>query len=231
MPADAIVYLPGLMCDARLWAPQVASLPYAAVHADTTRADNFEHMARQVLAAAPPRFALAGLSMGGILAFEIWRQAPGRVTHLALLDTNPHPDHPERQSMRFKQVEQALSGGLREVAIESLKPMYLAESRRDDDAILTTLLDMALELGPEVFQRQSTALRDRADSVPTLASIDCPVLVACGVEDKLCPPRFHELMASEIPGARLCVIDDCGHLASLERPDIINRELHALLEQ
>ena len=100
MPADAVVYLPGLMCDARLWAPQVASLPYAAVHADTTRADNFGQMARQVLAAAPPRFALAGLSMGGILAFEIWRQAPERVTHLALLDTNPHPEHPERQSMR-----------------------------------------------------------------------------------------------------------------------------------
>ena len=231
MPVDSVVYLPGLMCDARLWAPQVAALPYAAIHADTTRADNFELMAQQVLAAAPPRFALAGLSMGGILAFEIWRQAPGRVTHLALLDTNPHPEQPERKSMRFQQVEQALSGGLRELAIESLKPMYLAESRRDDDALLTTLLDMALELGPDVFQRQSAALRDRVDSVPTLASIDCPVLVACGVEDQLCTPYFHEFMASEIPGARLCVIDDCGHLASLERPDVINRELQTLFAQ
>lgn len=228
MPADAILYLPGMMCDERLWAPQVAALPQAAFHADTTQADNVELMARQILAAAPPRFALAGLSMGGILAFEIWRQAPERVTHMALFDTNPHAEAPERKSMRFKQVEVALAGGLRELAIESLKPMYLAESRRDDEALLGTVLDMVLDLGPDVFERQSVALRERVDSVPTLATIECPVLVACGVEDKLCPPRFHELMAAEIPGATLCIIDDCGHLASLERPDIVNRELQML---
>ena len=217
-----------MMCDARLWAPQVAALPGVAVHADTTRADNFELMARQVLGAAPPRFAAVGLSMGGILAFEIWRQAPERVTHMALLDTNAKPDAPERKSARFSQIETALSGGLRELAIESLKPMYLAESRRDDEALLGTVLDMALDLGPEVFERQSVALRDRVDSVPILKTIDCPVLVACGVEDKLCPPVLHELMAAEIPDARLCIIDDCGHLASLERPDVINRELQTL---
>ncbi len=229
MPADSVLYLPGLMCDGRLFAPQVAALPQAAVHADTTRADSFDLMARQVLAAAPSRFAVVGLSMGGILAFEVWRQAPGRVTHLALLDTNPKPDTPEKKSMRFEQIEAALSGGLRELAIESLKPMYLAESRRDDDALLETILDMALDLGPAVFERQSIALRDRVDSVPTLASIDCPVLVACGAEDALCPPHLHELMADEIPDARLCVIDDCGHLASLERPDVVNKELESLL--
>ncbi len=216
------------MCDARLWAPQVAALAQPAVHADTTQADNFELMARQVLASAPPRFAVAGLSMGGIIAFEIWRQAPERVTHMALFDTNPHAEAPERKSMRFQQIEAVLAGGLRELAIESLKPMYLAESRRDDEALLGTVLDMVLDLGPVVFERQSIALRDRVDSVPTLRTIDCPVLVACGVEDKLCPPRFHELMAAEIPDATLCVIDDCGHLASLERPDIVNRELHTL---
>ena len=231
MPAQSVVYLPGLMCDRRLWVPQVAALPQTAVFADTTRADNFKRMASQVLAAAPSRFALAGLSMGGILAFEIWRQAPERVTHLALLDTNPHPESPERKSMRFQQIEAALNGGLRELAVESLKPMYLAESRRDDDALLGTILDMALDLGPEVFERQSLALRERVDSVPTLASIDCPVLVACGAEDRLCPPKLHELMATAIPGARLCVIDDCGHLATLERPDVVNRELQTLFAQ
>lgn len=228
MPADAVLYLPGLMCDARLWAPQVAALPQPAFHADTAQADDFGLMAEQILAAAPPQFAIAGLSMGGIIAFEIWRQAPERVTHMALFDTNPNPEAPEKRSMRFEQIEIALSGGLRELAIESLKPMYLAESRRDDEDLLGTVLDMALDLGPAVFERQSLALRDRADSLPTLATIDCPVLVACGVEDKLCPPRFHEQMAAEIPDASLCVIDDCGHLASLERPDIVNRELRTL---
>ena len=94
--------------------------------------------------------------------------------------------------------------------------------------MLGTVLDIALDLGPEVFERQSIALRDRVDSVPTLATIDCPTLVACGAEDKLCPPRFHELMAAEIPGATLSIIDDCGHLASLEQPDIVIRELQTL---
>ena len=228
MPAEAVVYVPGMMCDARLWAPQTAALPQQAVHADITRADSIAEIAGQILDAAPPRFALAGLSMGGIVAFEIWRQAPERVTHMALFDTNARPDAPEKKSMRFQQVQTALAGGLRELAIESLKPMYLAESHRDDEALLGTVLDMALDLGPAVFERQSAALRDRVDSVPTLRTIDCPVLVACGVEDKLCPPGFHELMAAEIPDATLRIIDDCGHLASLEQPDIVNRELETL---
>ena len=229
MPAPAVLYLPGMMCDDRLWTPQVAALPYPAVHADTTRADTIEDMAEQVLAAAPTEFALVGLSMGGILAFEIWRQAAGRVTHMALLDTNPHPDAPGRRSLRMEQIETALNGGLRELAIEAMKPLYLAESHRDDDALLETLLDMALALGPEVFESQSLALRDRVDSVPTLETINCPTAVMCGVEDRLCPVEYHSLMAARIPGARLTVIDDCGHIASLEQPAIVTHELEQLL--
>ena len=219
------------MCDARLWAPQAEALPIPAIHADTTRADSFVDMARQALADAPPQFAIAGLSMGGILAFEIWRQAPQRVTHIALLDTNPYAETPERRSMRLQQIEAALAGGLRELAIESLKPLYLAESNRDDQALLGTILDMALDLGPEVFRRQSIALRDRVDSVPTLATIDCPALVLCGDEDTLCPVALHELMAESITDARLRVVEDCGHLSSLEQPDVVNRELIRLFTQ
>lgn len=229
MPADAVVYLPGMMCDARLWAQQVAALPYRAVHGDLSRADNFADMARQVLDTAPDRFALVGLSMGGILAFEIWRQAAERVTHLALLDTNPHAETPERQSLRLKQIETALAGGLRTLAIESMKPLYLAASHRDDETLLELLLDMALDLGPETFERQSVALRDRVDSVPTLNTIDCPTLVLCGAEDMLCPVSYHQLMAAEIPGARLRIVDDCGHIASLEQPGVVSHELAELL--
>lgn len=229
MPAPAVLYLPGMMCDDRLWTPQVAALPYPAVHADTTRANTIEDMAEQVLAAAPTEFALVGLSMGGILAFEIWRQAANRVTHMALLDTNPHPDAPGRRSLRMEQIEIALNGGLRELAIEAMKPLYLAESHRDDDALLEIILDMAMRQGPEVFRSQSLALRDRADSVPTLATIDCPAVVMCGVEDRLCPVEYHELMGERIPDARLTVIDDCGHIASLEQPAIVTRELERLL--
>ncbi len=229
MPAESILLLPGMMCDARLWQPQLAILDLPVLHADTTGTDNFADMAAQVLAEAPSSFAMAGLSMGGILAFEIWRQAPERVTHLALLDTNPHAESPDRRSMRLQQIETAMAGGLRELAIESLKPLYLARSHRDDEELLGLILDMALDLGPEVFRTQSLALRDRVDSVPTLHTIDCPTAVICGNEDALCPVGYHELMAAEIPQASLSVIDDCGHLATLEQPEAVNVELQRLL--
>ncbi len=220
-----------MMCDARLWAPQTAALPYPAFHADTTRADNFADMAEQALADAPPEFAVVGLSMGGILAFEIWRRAAERVTHMAILDSNPHPDAPARRSLRMEQIEIAINGGLRELAVEAMKPLYLAESHRDDDALLETILDMAMTHGPEVFQRQSLALRDRVDSAPTLPTIDCPTLVLCGVEDRMCPVEYHEFMAEEIPDARLAVVEDCGHIASLEQPETVTRELQQLLDR
>ncbi len=228
MAAEHIVLAPGMMCDERLWAHQAAHLPQAVSYADTTSAASFADLASATLARAPRRFGLAGLSMGGILAFEIWRQAPERVTHLALLDTNPHAESPERRSLRLAQIETALAGGLRELAIESLKPLYLAESHRDDEKLLGTILDMALDLGPEVFRRQSLALRDRVDSVPTLGGIDCPTLVLCGDEDRLCPPGYHRTMAQEIPRAELCIVPDCGHLATLEQPAIVTRELERL---
>ena len=231
MVAEHVLLLPGMMCDERLWRHQVAALSQTVSHADTSQADNMHDMAAQVLAGAPDRFAIAGLSMGGILAFEIWRQAPERVTHMALLDTNPHAEVPERKALRPQQIETALAGGLRELAIESLKPLYLAEAHRNDEQLLAVILDMALDLGPEVFRQQSLALRDRPDSVPTLATIDCPTLVMCGDEDSLCPPGYHELMASEIPNAHLVVIENCGHLSSLEQPDVVTGELQKLLQQ
>ena len=117
---------------------------------------------------------------------------------------------------------------LRELAIESLKPLYLARAHREDEELLDTILGMALDLGPDVFHRQSLALRDRQDSVPTLATIDCPVLVMCGDEDMLCPVEYHELMAERIPGARLVIIRQCGHLSSLEQPEIVTQELKNL---
>jgi len=231
MPAENVLLLPGMMCDARLWAPQVASINLPVFHAKTTTADNFGDMARQVLADAPPTFAIAGLSMGGILAFEIWRQAPQRVTHMALLDTTPHPDTPTKRSTRLEQINIAIQGGLRELAIESLKPVYLAECNRDDEELLDVILDMALTLGPFTFEKQSLALKDRVDSVPTLATISCPTAVICGKEDLLCPVDAHELMARKIPGATLTVINDCGHIATLERPDAVTRTLQHLFQQ
>jgi pimeloyl-ACP methyl ester carboxylesterase len=107
--------------------------------------------------------------------------------------------------------------------------LYLAVAHRNDEKLLGTILDMALDLGADVFRIQSLALRDRVNSVPTLATIDCPTLVMCGDEDTLCPPAYHKLMAGQIPGARLNIIENCGHLSSLEQPDVVTRELRNLL--
>ena len=231
MPAENILLLPGMMCDERLWSHQIAALDVPVKVADVSKSDNFADMAAEVLAAAPPYFAMAGLSMGGILAFEIWRQAPERVTHLALLDTNPHPDAPGRRALRFEQIAAAASGQLRELAIESLKPLYLAEKNRNDENLLNTILDMALDLGPDVFERQSLAVMNRPDSVPTLPKISCRTSVICGREDALCPVHFHELMASAIPNSRLVVIDGCGHMSSMEAPAVVTDELVRLIGQ
>ena len=225
MPAENVLLLPGMMCDERLWAPQTRAIEQPVFHADTTTADNIPDMAARVLEEAPTRFALAGLSMGGILAFEIWRQAPERITHMALLDTNPRAELAARQSLRMQQVEVALAGGLRELAIEALKPVYLAAAHRENEELLKTIFDMVMELGPEVFRSQSLALRDRPNSVPTLATIDCPTLILCGEEDHICPVEIHEFMAERIPHARLRVIKNCGHMSSLEQPEIVTQEL------
>ncbi len=231
MTAQNVLLLPGMMCDARQWAEQEANISQPVFHADTRKHDSITEMARSVLQDAPDRFAMVGLSMGGILAFEIWRQAADRVTHFALLDTNPHAESPERQTVRLQQIAEAASGRLRELATESLKPLYLAKAHREDEELLGAILDMAMDLGPDVFRTQSLALRGRIDSVPTLPSITCPTIVMCGDEDILCPVAYHELMAAEIPHAQLRVIENCGHLSSLEQPQAVTSALNKLFAQ
>jgi pimeloyl-ACP methyl ester carboxylesterase len=226
--AKHLLLLPGMMCDERMWEAQIRDLPQSTHIPSLAGFECFSEMAANVLENAPEHFGVAGLSMGGILALEMWRQAPERITHIALIDTNPFADAPDRKSLRLQQIETALNGGLRELAVEQLKPLYLAQSNRDDDELLGTLLDMALDLGPEVFRTQSIALHDRADSVETLTDISCPAVVICGAEDTLCPVGYHEYMASRIPAAKLIVIDDCGHLASMEQPDVVTAQLHRL---
>lgn len=230
MAAEHLLLLPGMMCDARLWKPQSRALDIPCHVPDTTVADNFRDMAAAILADAPPAFAIAGLSMGGILAFELWRQAPERITHIALLDTNPFADTPDKRTMRLDQVQRVLSGQLRALAMDSLKPAYLAKCNRDNKALLDEILDMAMTLGADVFRRQSIALRDREDSTATLPTISCPTTVICGIEDHICPVDYHRFMAQRIRGARLLVLKNCGHLATLEQPDAVNDALKQLLE-
>jgi pimeloyl-ACP methyl ester carboxylesterase len=208
-----------MMCDARLFAPQIAALSHdRAIHiAPLTAHDTTAALAAEVIAQAPPRFALAGLSMGGIVAMEIMAQAPARVTRLALLDTNPCAELPEVQARRAPQIAAAAAGDLARVMRDEMKPNYLAESP-EKQAILDLCMDMALTLGPEVFIRQSIALRDRPDRQDTLRGLTVPTLVLCGAEDRLCPPARHHLMHALIPGSDLAILSGAAHLPTLEQP-------------
>jgi pimeloyl-ACP methyl ester carboxylesterase len=227
----SLLLLGGMMCDERLWRAQLQHLDdefAEIVVADLTRSSTIAGMAADALCDAPRRFVLAGLSLGGIVAFECWRRTPERISHLALIDTNPAPEMPERQALRGDEIERARAGELRHMMVDGFKPAYLGSAKRDDPALLDTILDMALALGPVVFERQAIALRDRPDSRGTLPSIDCPTAVVCGQEDLLCPPAYHEYMATRIPDSELTVLPGCGHMAPMEAEVAVSEALCAL---
>ena len=226
-----LVLIPGLMCDARLFAPTIAAFSpsHDLVLANITEHDTMQTLASEFLKTAPPTFALCGLSMGGIVAMEIVRQAPHRVARLALLDTNPRAESPEMQQQRTAQMQAVKDGRLTEIMREELKPRYLAESEKRQD-LLTLCMDMAHNLGSQIFLRQSQALMTRPDQTETLRNADTPALILCGREDALCPVSRHEMMASLLANATLEIIDGAGHLPTLEQPDKTNAALARWLE-
>lgn len=233
MPAlDPLVFLPGLLCDRRLFAAQVEALaPLAASCrvADLTRDDSVAGMAARTLRDAPERFALAALSMGGGVAFEILRTAPERVTRLALLDTQARADTEEARARRRGLMELAQKGEFRGVG-PRLLPMLLHPDRLDDPVLTGTVQAMAEATGKEAFLRQETALLGRPDSRPDLPAIACPTLVLAGREDALTPPELALEMAAAIPDATLVLLPRCGHLAPMERPEAVTRQLLAWLQ-
>lgn len=218
--ADPVLFIPGLMCDARLFAPQIAALSVkrAVQVAVPSRGDSVEDMAEVILSDAPDRFALAGLSMGGIIAMEILRQRPDRVLRLALMDTNPLPETPEVAASREPQIAAVRAGRLVEVMRDEMKPKYLAPGDRRVE-VLNLVVDMARALGPDIFVRQSRALQRRRNQQATLEAARLPTLVLCGRHDALCPVRRHEFMTGLIPGAILEIIEGAGHLPTLEQPE------------
>jgi pimeloyl-ACP methyl ester carboxylesterase len=214
-----LVLIPGMMCDARMWGGIASALfPRETGHVIPVAGETVGALAAEVLAAAPERFALAGLSMGGIVAMEVLRQAPDRVERLALLDTNPLAEVPDLRARRAPQIARAMTGGLAMVIRDEMKPNYLAPGP-DKGAILDLCLDMALGLGPQVFARQSRALRDRPDQTEVLAAFRGPALVLMGEADTLCPIDRHLLMHSLMPQSRLVLIPGAGHLPPLENPE------------
>ena len=217
-----LVLIPGLLCDAALWAHQIEHLDGIAesLVGDTRQDETIAGMAKTVMASAPDKFALAGLSMGGYICFEIMRQAPERVTKLALLDTAALPDSEERRQQRLELIKLAEIGEFKGVA-PRLLPQFIHPDRLQDGKLTDAIMDMTQRVGRDAFLRQQHAIMGRADSRPMLAEIKVPTLVLCGGQDALTPVERHEEIAAGIAGARLCVIEDCGHMSTMERPQAV----------
>jgi len=228
--AEPLLLIPGMMCDARLYGPQIAEFSAERVVqiACVTKCETVEEMAQSVLNSAPAHFALAGLSMGGIIAMEVLRRAPERVTRVALMDTNSQSETPAIAAAREPQIVGVMAGRLAEVMADVMRPEYLAESPMRAE-ILALMQDMAMALGEGEFVRQSRALQRRPDQQKTLRKIRMPALVLCGAEDKLTLPRRHEFMSELIPYATLRIIDGAGHVPTLETPEATNAALREWL--
>lgn len=225
-----LILVPGLLCDERLFAPQVDALSGLAdiAIADTTPFDSVAASAAAILAHAPRRFALGGLSMGGYVAFEILRQAPERVLGLALLDTSARPDSPEQIQRRTDFIALAERGKFKGVTPQLL-PMLVHKDRLNDTALTNVVFGMAEAVGKDAFIRQQCAIMARPDSRPLLPAIRCPTLVVVGRDDLITPPAIAEEMADAIPDANLVTIKWCGHLSSLEQPEAVSDALTAWL--
>jgi pimeloyl-ACP methyl ester carboxylesterase len=221
-----VVLIPGLTCTARLYAEQIPALwRFGPVMiADHTRDDSMTAIARRILAAAPPRFALAGLSMGGYIAFEIMRQAPERVAKLALLDTGARGDTPEQTERRKIVIGLARSGRYAEVP-DIAFPVYVHRDRHGDAALKRIVRTMAEDTGAQAFLRQQQAIISRPDSRPGLAAISCPTLVLVGDGDEATPPELAREIAAGVAGSRLVLIPRSGHLSTLEQPEAVTQAL------
>jgi pimeloyl-ACP methyl ester carboxylesterase len=198
--------------------------------ADHRRHDNVAAIAAHILATAPPRFALVGLSMGGYIAFAIAREAPERVARLALLDTSARPDTAEQSERRRGMIALAEGGRFSELP-DLLFPVFVHRNRQGDEALRAIVRTMAEETGPQAFVRQQRAIMTRPDCRPLLSSVRCPTLVLVGDGDELTPPALSEEIAAGIASAQLVRVPDCGHLSTLERPEAVNRALVEWLKE
>lgn len=223
-----LILLPGLVCDKAVWAPQIKALsPRIQCHVpDYGLRDSLADMARHVLDTAPaPTFALAGHSMGGRVALEVVRQAPQRVHHLAMLDTGTHP-LPEgeagvrERAGRLSLLETAQARGMRAMADIWARPMV--HPSRHGTPLYAAVLDMLARSSARQYEAQITALLGRPDAGPLLPGIGCPTLVLTGREDLWSPPEQHQRMADAIPGAQLCIVEQCAHMSTLEQPEAVN---------
>ena len=237
VPKPPLVLLPGLVCDAEVWRQQIALVADIAdcQVVDYGLSDSLEAMAALVLSQAPERFALAGHSMGGRVAMEILRRAPARVTRIALMDTRTHAkpagEAGEIEAAgRYELLEIARTRGMRAMG-ERWMPGMIHSDRHSDRALTTAVLEMIGRKTPEIFEAQIRALLNRPDAAGELAQVRVPALVLCGREDGWSQLSWHEEMARVIPGAKLAVVEHCGHMSTMERPVDVARAMRAWLTE
>ena len=221
-----IIFLPGMMCDERVFTPQIKHLEkrFNYLIGNMHKHDNLPQMASEIIAdSAFDEFFLCGLSMGGILAMEILQQAPKKVKGLILIDTNHLADNDERKIGRNAQIKEVEQGHLDRIMRDDMKPFYLCEeNKQKEQEMMNLFFAMALELGEKVFISQSLALRDRESYEPTLKEHPKPALIICGREDALCTPQRHEMIHALIPHSTLHILERCGHISNLEQPQKVN---------
>lgn len=222
MSKPTLLLIAGMPLDVALWAHQTAYLSQIAdiAHADNRGADSIAELARRALAGAPDRFALAGLSMGGYIAMEIMRQAPERVAKLALLNTNARSDTPEQTANRRQAIDLARQGKMKAVVAASINRLIHPDRLNDRD-VVDSVYAQAEAVGVEGYVNQQNAIIGRIDSRESLKAVRCPTLVICGRQDALSPPDIHAEMSDAVPGGRLAIIEECGHLAPMERPHAV----------
>ena len=228
-----LILVPGLLCDDALWRHQVEGLADIAdmgVSNQHTQHNAIGEIANAILADAPPRFALAGLSMGGYIAMELIDRAAERVERLALLDTRARGDQPEQKSHRKELIKLVETGRFEEV-IDRLLSLFVHPERLSDEALVSEIKAMAHRVGPDSFLRQQQALLSRRDHFGNLKNISCQTSVICGRQDQLTPLECSMEMADSIPGSELMVIENCGHLTTMERPEEVNAALRKWLEK
>ena len=230
-----LVLVPGLMCDRTVWEPQIHALADVAdcQVADHGSLDSVPAMARAILDSAPPQFALAGHSMGGRVAFELYRQAPERVRRLAIFDTKFQPlaagkAGEEERAGRYRLLEMARSQGVRAMAQEWVQGMVHPD-RKSDGPLISAILDMFTRKTARIFECQIRALLDRPDAGPLLGQIRVPTLILCGREDAWSPPAPHEEIAARIPSSTLAIVEQSGHMVTMEQPEQVARAMRAWL--
>ncbi|WP_408008290.1 alpha/beta fold hydrolase [Pseudalkalibacillus sp. A8] len=229
MKKEPLLLLPGTLCDDRLWDHQLKNLAdFSEVTVgDLTKDESIAGMAKSILNNAPEQFALAGLSLGGIVAMEVIRQEPERITKLALLDSNPYGPKPEQLKIWDNFITMIEGERFSEITKKHLLPNLIHPDRLNDKELTSVITDMSDQIGPHAYKRQLMAVKTRTDARDRLKDIQCPTLLLVGRDDCICPVELHEEMLDLIPNSQLVVVDHCGHLSSMERPEAVT---HALQE-